>query len=142
MIPALLRRFHEAVQRGDEEVVIWGSGTPMREFLHVDDMAAASVHVMELDSATLNVHTTPMLSHINVGTGQDCSIRELAETIARVTGFHGRLIFDSSKPDGTPRKLMDVGRLKALGWEASIALEAGLYDAYRWFVDNQNNIRA
>ncbi|MEJ3667471.1 MAG: GDP-L-fucose synthase [Pseudomonas sp.] len=142
VIPALLRRFHEAVQRGDAEVVIWGSGTPMREFLHVDDMAAASVHVMELDSASLNVHTAPMLSHINVGTGQDCSIRELAETVARVTGFQGRLIFDSSKPDGTPRKLMDVGRLNALGWEATIALETGLNDAYRWFVDNQNFIRA
>ena len=142
VIPALLRRFHEAVQRGDAEVVIWGSGTPMREFLHVDDMAAASVHVMELDSASLNAHTAPMLSHINVGTGQDCSIRELAETVARVTGFQGRLIFDSSKPDGTPRKLMDVGRLNALGWEATIALETGLNDAYRWFVDNQNFIRA
>ncbi len=142
VIPALLRRFHEAVQRGDAEVVIWGSGTPMREFLHVDDMAAASVHVMELDSASLNVHTAPMLSHINVGTGQDCSIRELAETVARVTGFQGRLIFDSSKPDGTPRKLMDVGRLNALGWEATIALEAGLHDAYRWFVDNQYLMRA
>ncbi len=142
VIPALLRRFHEAVLRGDAEVVIWGSGTPMREFLHVDDMAAASVHVMELDSASLNVHAAPMLSHINVGTGQDCSIRELAETVARVTGFQGRLIFDSSKPDGTPRKLMDVGRLNALGWEATIALEAGLHDAYRWFVDNQDLIRA
>lgn len=142
VVPALLRRFHEAVLRGDAEVVIWGSGTPMREFLHVDDMAAASVHVMELDSASLNVHTAPMLSHINVGTGQDCSIRELAETVARVTGFHGRLIFDSSKPDGTPRKLMDVGRLNALGWEATIALEAGLHDAYRWFVDNQYLMRA
>lgn len=142
VIPALLRRFHEAVQRGDAEVVIWGSGAPMREFLHVDDMAAASVHVMELDRASLNVHTTPMLSHINVGTGKDCSIRELAETVAHVTGFQGRLIFDSSKPDGTPRKLMDVGRLNALGWKATIALENGLHDTYRWFVDNQNLIRA
>lgn len=142
VIPALLRRFHEAVQRGDAEVVIWGSGTPMREFLHVDDMAAASVHVMELDRASLNAHTTQMLSHINVGTGKDCSIRELAETVARVTGFQGRLIFDSSKPDGTPRKLMDVGRLNALGWKATIALENGLRDTYRWFVDNQNLIRA
>lgn len=141
VIPALLRRFHEAVQRGDQEVVIWGSGTPMREFLHVDDMAAASVHVMELDSATLQAHTKPMLSHINVGTGQDCSIRELAETISRVTGFSGRLIFDASKPDGTPRKLMDVGRLKALGWEATISLEVGLRDAYGWFVGNQLDVR-
>lgn len=142
VIPALLRRFHGATQRGDEEVVIWGSGTPMREFLHVDDMAAASVHVMELDDATYQAHTQPMLSHINVGTGVDCSIRELAETIARVTEFQGRLAFDSSKPDGTPRKLMDVSRLATLGWNASISLEGGLRDAYAWFLNNQDRYRA
>uniref|UniRef100_UPI002579D35B GDP-L-fucose synthase n=1 Tax=Pseudomonas sp. UBA6310 TaxID=1947327 RepID=UPI002579D35B len=136
VIPALLRRFHEATLRGDEEVLIWGSGTPMREFLHVDDMAAASVHVMNLDEATYQANTQPMLSHINVGTGQDCTIRELAETIARVTEFQGRLAFDASKPDGTPRKLMDVSRLEALGWKSRIGLEEGLQDAYRWFVDN------
>lgn len=141
VIPALLRRFHEAVQQGDEEVVIWGSGTPMREFLHVDDMAAASVHVMELDDATYQANTKPMLSHINVGTGIDCTIRELAETVARVTGFGGRLAFDASKPDGTPRKLMDVSRLKALGWTSSIGLEDGLRDAYRWFVESQEEAR-
>ena len=141
VIPALLRRFHEAVQRGDAEVVIWGSGTPMREFLHVDDMAAASVHVMNLDTDTYRAHTQPMLSHINVGTGVDCTIRELAETVARVTGFEGRLVFDASKPDGTPRKLMDVSRLAGLGWQATIALEDGLRDAYRWFLDNQTNFR-
>jgi len=141
VIPALLRRFHEATLRGDDEVVIWGSGTPMREFLHVDDMAAASVHVMELDDATYRDNTQPMLSHINVGTGVDCSIRELAETIARVTGFRGRLSFDASKPDGTPRKLMDVSRLKALGWQASIGLELGLRDAYAWFVANVEQVR-
>ena len=110
MIPALLRRFHEAVQSNAPEVVIWGSGTPMREFLHVDDMAAASVHVMELGDETYRRHTKTMQSHINVGTGVDCTVRELAETIARVTGFRGRLGFDASKPDGTPRKLMDVSR--------------------------------
>jgi len=142
VIPALLRRFHEATQRGDEEVVIWGSGTPMREFLHVDDMAAASVHVMELDDATYQAHTQPMLSHINVGTGVDCSIRELAETVARVTEFRGRLVFDSSKPDGTPRKLMDVSRLATLGWNASISLEEGLRDAYVWLLNNQDRYRA
>ncbi|OGQ58699.1 MAG: GDP-fucose synthetase [Deltaproteobacteria bacterium RIFCSPLOWO2_02_FULL_53_8] len=136
VIPALLRRFHEAVQRADEEVVIWGSGTPMREFLHVDDMAAASVHVMNLDAETYRANTQPMLSHINVGTGVDCTIRELAETVARVTGFGGRLVFDASKPDGTPRKLMDVSRVAALGWTASIPLEEGLRDAYAWFVSN------
>ncbi|WP_287924423.1 GDP-L-fucose synthase [Diaphorobacter sp.] len=141
VIPALLRRFHEAVQRGDEEVVIWGSGKPMREFLHVDDMAAASVHVMELDESIYRDNTQPMLSHINVGTGVDCTIRELAETIARVTGFAGRLTFDASKPDGTPRKLMDVSRLKALGWQASIGLEDGLRDAYAWFVTNVEQAR-
>lgn len=129
VIPALLRRFHEAVARGDAEVVIWGSGNPMREFLHVDDMAAACVHVMNLDKDTYNAHTQPMLSHINVGTGVDCTIRELAETIARVTGFKGNLVFDVTKPDGTPRKLLDVSRLKALGWQASISLEDGLRDA-------------
>jgi len=142
VIPALLRRFHEAVQAGQSEVVIWGSGTPMREFLHVDDMAAASVFVMNLDAATYQKHTQPMLSHINVGTGMDCSIRELAETIARVTGFTGTLRFDASKPDGTPRKLMDVSRLKSLGWQAGITLEDGLRNAYQWFVEHQDSFRS
>jgi len=141
VIPALLRGFHEAVQRGEEEVVIWGSGTPMREFLHVDDMAAASVHVMELDADSYQANTQPMLSHINVGTGVDCSIRELAETIAKVTGFAGKLSFDASKPDGAPRKLMDVSRLKALGWQSSIGLEDGLRDAYGWYVANVEQAR-
>jgi GDP-L-fucose synthase len=141
VIPALLRRFHEAVQRGDDEVVIWGSGTPMREFLHVDDMAAASVHVMNLDTDTYCAHTQPMLSHINVGTGVDCTIRELAETVARVTGFGGRLVFDASKPDGTPRKLMDVSRLAAMGWRARISLADGLRDAYGWFLAHANEAR-
>jgi GDP-L-fucose synthase len=141
VIPALLRRFHEATQRGDAEVVVWGSGRPMREFLHVDDMAAASVHVMNLDDATYRANTQPMLSHINVGTGVDCTIRELAETVARVTGFKGQLVFDSTKPDGTPRKLMDVSRLAALGWRASISLEDGLRDAYSWFVNNPEAYR-
>ena len=141
VIPALLRRFHEAVQRGLNEVVIWGSGTPRREFLHVDDMAAASVHVMELDEAVLRDHTRPMLSHINVGTGEDCTIRELAETVARVTGFTGRLVFDTDKPDGAPRKLLDVSRLAALGWRPQIGLEEGLCDAYAWYVENRADVR-
>lgn len=141
VIPALLRRFHEAVLHGTDEVVIWGSGAPMREFLHVDDMAAACVHVMELDEARYRAHVQPMLSHINVGSGVDCTIRELAETIGRVTGFKGRISFDDSKPDGAPRKLMDVSRLKALGWEAGIGLEEGLCDAYRWFLANQDRFR-
>ena len=141
VIPALLLRFHEAVQRGDSEVVIWGSGTPRREFLHVDDMAAACVHVMELDEAVLRDHTRPMLSHINVGTGEDCTIRELAETVARVTGFAGRLVFDVDKPDGAPRKLLDVSRLAALGWLPQIGLEEGLRDAYAWYVENRAEVR-
>ena len=136
VIPALLRRFHDAVESGAAELVVWGSGTPKREFLHVDDMAAASVHVMELDHATYASNTRPMLSHINVGTGVDCTIRELAETIARVTGFTGRLVFDASKPDGAPRKLLDVSRLHSLGWKAGIGLEDGLRHAYQWFLDH------
>jgi GDP-L-fucose synthase len=141
VIPAMLRRFHEAVQADANQVVVWGSGKPMREFLYVDDMAAASIYVMNLDVETYQTHTQPMLSHINVGTGQDCTIRELAETIARVTGFKGELVFDSSKPDGAPRKLMDVSRLESLGWKASMSLEEGLKHAYQWFLDNQDDFR-
>jgi GDP-L-fucose synthase len=137
VIPALLRRFHEAVQSGAQEVVIWGSGMPRREFLHVDDMASASVHLMELPVEIYREHTEPMLSHLNVGTGVDCTIRELAETVARVTGFAGRLVWDTSKPDGTPRKLMDVSRFAALGWRATIGLEQGLLSAYQWFAEHQ-----
>ena len=137
----MLRRFHEAVLSKAEKVVVWGSGKPMREFLYVDDMAAASIHVMNLDSDTYQAHTQPMLSHINVGTGQDCTIRELAETIAKVTNFKGELEFDATKPDGAPRKLMDVSRLELLGWKASVSLEEGLKQAYQWFLDNQDNFR-
>ncbi|EGF5344349.1 GDP-L-fucose synthase, partial [Escherichia coli] len=110
VIPALMRRFHEAKESGAPEVIVWGTGTPMREFLYVDDMAAASVHVMELDEAIYQQNTQPMLSHINVGTGVDCSIREMAETMASVVGYQGKIVFDVTKPDGTPRKLMDVTR--------------------------------
>ena len=141
VIPALLRRFHAAVQTNAAEIVVWGSGKPMREFLHVDDMAAACVHVMNLPVATYRAHTSPMLSHINVGTGQDCTIRELAETIATVTGFSGKLVFDASKPDGTPRKLLDTSRLTALGWRPEINLCDGLQSAYDWFVENQDTFR-
>lgn len=142
VIPALLRRFHEAVKNGLDEVVIWGSGTPMREFLHVDDMAAASIYVMELDDITFKANTQPMLSHINVGTGIDCTIRELAETVAKVTGYTGKLSFDATKPDGTPRKLMDVSRLEQLGWKASISLEDGLKNAYQWYLENIEQARS
>jgi GDP-L-fucose synthase len=141
VVPALLRRFREAVENSAPEVVLWGSGTPRREFLHVDDMAAACVHVMDLPESVYRQHTQPMLSHINVGSGIDCTIRELAETVARITGYGGRLVWDTSKPDGTPRKLMDVSRLAALGWRARIGLEEGLRDAYRWFVEHHAQAR-
>ena len=136
VIPAVMRRIHEAKQRGDSEVTVWGSGKPMREFLHVDDMAAACLFVMLLDKASYEVNTDPMLSHINVGTGVDCTIREMAETVKKVVGFEGELVFDKSKPDGTMRKLMDVSRLKAMGWEASIGFEKGLADTYRWYLES------
>jgi GDP-L-fucose synthase len=141
VIPALIRRFHEATLAKVPEVVVWGSGTPMREFLHVDDMAAASVHVMNLPKAVYDSQTEPMLSHINVGTGVDCTIRELAETIAKVVGYAGEIKFDATKPDGTPRKLMDVSRLARLGWQATISLEEGLTDAYGWFLEHQQEYR-
>jgi len=137
VIPALIRRFHEAKSANVPVVTVWGSGTPMREFLYVDDMAAASVHVMNLDKARYDQHTQPMLSHINVGCGYDITIRELAETVARVTGYSGKIEFDASKPDGTPRKLMDSSRLNALGWQAKVSLEEGLSAAYRDFVEIQ-----
>ena len=133
VIPALIRRFHEAKERGDAEVSVWGSGKPMREFLHVDDMASACIYVMSLEKVIYDANTQPMLSHINVGTGVDCTIREIAETVKRVVGYEGKLVFDASKPDGTMRKLMDVSRLKKLGWEASISLEEGLTGTYEWF---------
>jgi GDP-L-fucose synthase len=142
VIPAMMRRFHEAKQAGAKQVVVWGSGKPMREFLHVNDMAAASVHVMNLANDIYQTNTQPMLSHINVGTGVDCTILELAETMKKVVGFAGELVFDTTKPDGTPRKLMDVSRLKALGWQASISLEAGLTDTYVWFLQHQARLRS
>jgi GDP-L-fucose synthase len=141
VIPAMLRRFHEATQTRPSAVSIWGSGTPRREFLHVDDMAAASVHVMELDPETYWSTASPMLSHINVGSGKDCTIAELAQLVAEVTGFDGSIEFDRSKPDGTPRKLLDVSRLQSFGWRAAISLPDGLKDAYAWFLDHQTDFR-
>lgn len=141
VIPALIRRCHDAKLRGDAKVVAWGTGRAMREFLHVDDMAAACVHVMSLDRAVYDAHTQPMLSHINVGTGQDCTIRELVGTVAKVVGFTGQIEFDTSKPDGAPRKLLDVSRLNALGWQAGIDLETGLREAYQWFLENETSVR-
>jgi GDP-L-fucose synthase len=143
VLPALIRRFHEAREEGREEVVIWGSGKPMREFLHVDDMAAASLFVMDLPKDIYERETQPMLSHINVGSGTDVTILELAQTVARAVGFEGRITTDASKPDGTMRKLMDVSRLERLGWKASIPLEEGIRSTYAWFLEQGlENLRA
>jgi GDP-L-fucose synthase len=128
VIPAMMRRFHEAKAADEPEVIVWGSGKPMREFLHVDDMASASKFVMNLDKEVYNKNTDPILSHINVGSGVDCTILELAETMAEVVGYSGSLVFDNNKPDGAPRKLMNVDKLAALGWTYSIKLKAGLAD--------------
>lgn len=136
VIPALIRRFHEAKVNHAPCVTIWGTGTPRREFLYVDDMAAACVHVMNLDKATYDQHTQPMLSHINVGCGEDVTILEVAEAVARNVGYTGAILTDPTKPDGTPRKLMDSSRLNALGWEARVGLEAGLKAAYEDFLTN------
>jgi nucleoside-diphosphate-sugar epimerase len=141
VLPALIRRFHEAARSGTAEVVIWGSGTPMREFLHVDDMAEASLFVLDLDAATYAANTQPMLSHINVGTGRDVTIAALARIIADVTGFQGRVSFDTSKPDGTMRKLMDVSRLAAMGWTAGVDLPTGIEETYIWFLENAADLR-
>jgi GDP-L-fucose synthase len=142
VLPALLRRFHEAKQAGSEEVVIWGTGTPKREFLHVDDMAAACVFLLNLPEDIYAANTQPMLSHINVGTGSDVSIADLARTIAQVTGFEGDISFDTTKPDGAPRKLLDVSRLTNMGWAASIQLEEGIRQTYDWYLANQGSLRA
>lgn len=133
VLPALIRKFHEAKQRGDAEMIMWGSGTPRREFLHVDDLGAAAVLLMRNYSGE---------DIVNVGVGADVSIRELAEIVQRVTGYQGRIVQDLSKPDGAPRKLLDVSRLDALGWRAGIGLEDGIRQTYRWYVDNQGSLRA
>ena len=131
----MIQRFHNAVQDGKDEVVIWGTGTPRREFLNVEDMAAASLFVMNLDRATYDANTDPMLSHINVGTGSDVSILEVAQMIAQVTGFTGKINCDTSKPDGAARKLMDVSRLSAMGWTAQVGLRDGLQQTYAWYLE-------
>ena len=142
VLPALIRRFHEAAQQGLDEVVIWGTGNPRREFLHVDDMAAASLFVLDLPREKYEANTHPMLSHINVGCGGDISILDLAKLVARVTGFEGKIATDPSKPDGTMRKLMDVSRLSHMGWAPKIGLERGVEETYRWFVNNVATLRA
>ena len=136
VIPALMRRFHEAKMNNDKEVTVWGTGNSMREFLYVDDMAAGSLFVLELDEQMYQANTKPMLSHINIGTGKDITIREMAETMKQVVGFKGRLIFDTAKPDGSPRKLIDVTRLSDLGWEYTTKLKEGLEKTYKWYLNN------
>ena len=142
VVPALLRRFHEAKMQDLPSVTVWGSGSPMREFLYVDDMAGACLHVMNLPKEVYGEHVLPMSSHINVGTGKDCTIRELANTIARAVGYRGDILWDTSKPDGTPRKLLDVSLLKRLGWQYSVELDEGIERTYQWFLQNQEKFRA
>jgi len=141
VLPGLIRRFHEAVQAGARDMVIWGSGRPRREFLHVDDLAAAALFVFDLPVATYAAQGTPMRSHINIGTGRDIAIAGLASLVARVTGYHGAITYDATKPDGTMRKLLDVSRLTDLGWRATIPLEQGIAATYRWFVENAADAR-
>ena len=142
VIPAMMQRFHQAVKSGAKEVIIWGSGKQMREFLHVDDMASACVHIMNLNQDKfLAAVANPMCSHINIGTGIDLSIASLAQMIAKIVGFTGRLVFDTSKPDGAPRKLLDVSCLQRLGWAYSIGLQQGLTSTYEWFLTHQNSLR-
>jgi len=137
VIPALMRRFHEAKVNGDAEVVVWGTGKAMREFLYVDDMAGASLFVLELDEKTYQANTKSMLSHINVGTGKDVTIKEMAEAMKEVVGFKGNLTFDTTKPDGSPRKLIDVSRLSNMGWKYSIDLEEGIKKTYSWYLNTK-----
>ena len=137
VLPALIRRFHEARERDLPEVVMWGTGTPRREFLHVDDMARASLFVFDMDRATYEAHTEPMLSHLNVGSGTDIAIGDLARMVADVVGYAGRITNDLSRPDGTMRKLMSSDRLMAMGWAPRIALRDGIAQTYRWFLDHR-----
>ena len=139
VIPALMRRFHEAKINNSKETFVWGTGNAMREFLYVDDMAEASLFVLELDEETYKANTRPMLSHINVGTGKDVTIKKMAEIMKEVVGFKGKLVFDSTKPDGSPRKLIDTSRLSNMDWKYSIDLEYGLKKTYKWYL-NQNKL--
>ena len=141
VIPALIRRFHEAKLSGAEQVSVWGSGSPRREFLHVDDMAACSIHVMNLSRLIYEQNTSAMLSHVNVGTGEDVSIRELTNAVASIVGFDGEIVWDTSKPDGAQRKLMNVGKVNGLGWRKTISLMPGLKSTYTWFLENIGEAR-
>ena len=142
VIPAMIRKFHDAKISSSPTVTLWGTGKAMREFLHVDDMAAACLHVMGLSKERYQSSTEQMLSHLNVGTGEDVTIRELAETIKQVVGYQGEITWDSSKPDGAPRKLMNVSKIKSLGWQPQIMLTEGLASTYRWFVEHHSEIKA
>lgn len=139
--PALMRRLHEAKQNNTEAVTVWGTGTPRREFLHVDDLASAIDFTLNLSATQYQGTTEPHLSQLNVGTGVDISIAELAQMLAKIIDYRGRLSFDASKPDGTPRKLLDVSKLRKLGWESSTSLETGLRETYRWFCANEKSLR-
>ena len=141
VLPALIRRFHEATEQNQAEVVIWGTGIPRREFLHVDDMAAASLFVLDLPKTDYDADTSAMISHINVGSGIDVSILELAQLIAKIIGYNGQIKTDETKPDGALQKLMDVSRLKSIGWQAKIELEDGVSETYSWFLKNNLNVR-
>jgi GDP-L-fucose synthase len=136
VIPGLMLRFHKAKINNDTEVVVWGSGNAMREFLYVDDMAAASLYVFELGEEAYKANTQPMLSHINLGTGKDVTIRELAETMKKIVGYKGKITFDLMRPDGAPRKLINTSRLSTIGWEYSVDLEDGLAKTYEWYLEN------
>lgn len=142
VIPAMIRKFHDAKLAGAPTVTLWGTGKAMREFLHVNDMAAASLHVLNLAKSAYQTVTEPMLSHINVGTGVDVTIKQLAETIQKVVGFNGDIVWDSTKPDGTPRKLMDSAKLRALGWQPAIDLEQGLKSTYDWFIQHETSFKS
>jgi GDP-L-fucose synthase len=142
VIPALLMRFHEARLNGLDSVHVWGSGRPKREFLHVDDLAAACVHVMNIDNRDYSRVTDTRCSHINIGTGIDCSIKELVEELCKVTGYSGEVIYDTTKPDGTPRKLLDISRIRSLGWKPSVSLSRGLTDTYTWYLANYGKTRS
>ncbi len=142
VLPALIRKFHEAKTNNNDHVLIWGDGSPKREFIHVDDMASACLHILNLDSKIYQDNTQDMISHINIGTGCDLSIHDLAFLLKKITGFDGKINFDQSKPNGTPRKLLNVDRLRNMGWTSSISLENGLVNTYEWFVKNQNAFKS
>lgn len=141
VIPALIRRFDEAKKAKAESVTVWGSGSPMREFLHVDDLADASVFLMNIRNELYETHTSEMTSHVNIGTGLDCTIKELTSLVAEVIDFKGEIAWDTAKPDGPPRKLLDVSCLKSLGWSHAISLRQGLQSTYQWYVENLSNVR-